>query len=600
MDTKSRNIKYHILLKAIAFIVIAGALSVAFVEVLTLGIKGIPIESFIEPLYRNSREFMSNDANNAVYSALDAIEDKDTSRLEENLNLYYKSDEETVSNFTDEMLRQIEDKAFGTRIVLENGYWRYGLSSFSYQYYDLPAQAIGVILFDEAYMDEKQMAWDGYREEVIPKFQVLALCVLMAIVLLIYLTLVAGRTGKKSPIHLNWHDRIPSDVLLFLYACSLPIWLMMMETIFDRRMYSANHLEWAVSMGGVATFMLIVLLGFYYMSTVKQIKSGTFIKKSVWFQILFGIYDFIKSLFDGRAFSKNGLTKSLFQRQLIFIVASFFMVFFTFVLIIIPPLMLIPPILELIIIYWYVKGNRATYEAIDKGFNDSLEEQMKAERMKIQLVTNVSHDLKTPLTSIIGYVDLLSKEALTEPAREYVTVLAEKSDRLKHIVSDLFDLAKSTTGNIQIDLEDLDLKRLIEQTLGDLSDEIEKSGLDFKVQLPDGPVMIHSDGKKLYRVYINLLDNALKYALQGTRVYVTMEVVAGQVFVAIKNIAGYEMTFTEEEVRQRFTRGDSARTSEGSGLGLSIAESFTHVCGGTFKLVIDGDLFKVAVSFPIK
>ena len=261
---------------------------------------------------------------------------------------------------------------------------------------------------------------------------------------------------------------------------------------------------------------------------------------------------------------------------------------------------LVPPIIECVIIYWFVKGNRETYAAIDKGFNDSLEDQMKAERMKIQLVTNVSHDLKTPLTSIIGYVDLLSKEALEEPAREYVTVLAEKSDRLKHIVSDLFDLAKSTTGNIQIDLEDLDLKRLIEQTLGDLSDEIEKSGLDFKVQLPDGPVMIHSDGKKLYRVFINLLDNALKYALQGTRVYVTMEVMAGQVFVAIKNIAGYEMTFTEEEVRQRFTRGDSARTSEGSGLGLSIAESFTHVCEGTFKLVIDGDLFKVAVSFPVK
>lgn len=600
MATKLKNIKYHFLLKAIAFIVIAFALTVAFVEVLTLGIKGIPIESVIEPLYRNSREFMFNDANHAVYSAIDAINDEDTSRLEDHLNLYYKSDEKTVSNISDEMLHQLEDETIGTRIVLKNGYWRYGLAGFSYQYYDLPAYAKGIILFDEAYMNEKQMAWDGYREEVVPKFQVLILCVLMAIVVLIYLTFVAGRTEKKSPILLNWHDRIPSDVLLIVYTSSIPIWFMVMENIFDQRMYSANHLEWAVSMGGVATFMFIVIWGFYYITTVKQIKSGIYIKKSLWFQITYKFYDLFKSLFDGRAFSKNGLTKSLFQRQWVFICASFIMVFLTFIFLAAPPLMLIPPVLELMIIYWFVKGNRATYVAIDKGFNDSLEEQMKAERMKIQLVTNVSHDLKTPLTSIIGYVDLLSKEELMEPAREYVAVLAEKSDRLKHIVSDLFDLAKSTTGNIQIDLEDIDLKRLIEQTLGDLSDDIEKSGLGIKVNLPEAPVMIHSDGKKLYRVFINLLDNALKYALQGTRVYVTMEVVTGQVIVSIKNISGYEMTFTEEEVRQRFTRGDSARTSEGSGLGLSIAESFTHVCGGTFKLVIDGDLFKVAVSFPIK
>lgn len=599
MDTKSRSIKYHILLKALAFVLIAGALAVSFGQVLTLGLKRIPLESVIEPLYKNTRVFMTGDANDAVFSATRAIAKTSESHLGSNYYLYYESTGQSISNFPTVLMNQIEGNT-GTRIVLEDGYWQYGESTFSYQYGSLPADAKGIILFDETYMNEKQMAWDGYRKEALPLFQMLILSVVLAIILLIYLTFVAGRTGKKSAIHLNWHDRIPSDVLFLGYTCTIPLWLYALERVVGHRMYTPNRIELSVTVGAGITFLFLILLGFYYVSTVKQIKSGTFIKKSVWFRILFNSYDLIKSLFDGRAFSKNGLTKSLFQRQLIFIVASFFMVFFTFILLMAPPLLLIPPILECMIIYWFVKGNRETYAAIDKGFNDSLEDQMKAERMKIQLVTNVSHDLKTPLTSIIGYVDLLSKEALEEPAREYVTVLAEKSDRLKHIVSDLFDLAKSTTGNIQIDLEDLDLKRLIEQTLGDLSDEIEKSGLDFKVHLPDEPVMIHSDGKKLYRVFINLLDNALKYALHGTRVYVTMEVVAEQVVVAIKNIAGYEMTFTEEEVRQRFTRGDSARTSEGSGLGLSIAESFTYVCGGNFKLVIDGDLFKVAVSLPIK
>jgi len=348
----------------------------------------------------------------------------------------------------------------------------------------------------------------------------------------------------------------------------------------------------------VMVFLLMVILGFYYLSLVKQIKAGTLIKKSLGYRLAAGIYDFLKSLFDGRAFSRNGLTRALFQRQLLFIVISALMVFMAFVFLMVPPFSLLPVFLEGVVIYWYVKGNRVTYAAIDQGFNASLEEQMKAERMKIQLITNVSHDLKTPLTAIIGYVDLLAKEALDEPAREYVTVLSEKSDRLKHIVSDLFDLARSTTGNLQVDFERIDLKRLIEQTMGDLSEEIEASGLAFKVQLPEEGIFVRADGKKLYRVWINLLQNALNYAMKGTRVYVTLDLFQGEARASIKNIAGYEMTFTEEEVLQRFARGEASRTSEGTGLGLSIAQSFTQVCGGEFQLRLDGDLFKVTLIFP--
>ena len=160
-------------------------------------------------------------------------------------------------------------------------------------------------------------------------------------------------------------------------------------------------------------------------------------------------------------------------------------------------------------------------------------------------------------------------------------------------------MAKSTSGDINLDLEKLDLKKLIEQTLGDMADEIDTSGLQIRTRLPEGPVYIKSDGKRLYRVFQNLIDNALKYSLKGTRVYIELEEVNGKAITVIKNIAGYEMDFTAEEILQRFSRGDKSRTTEGSGLGLSIAESFTKVCGGEFVVDIDGDLFKVIIKFDI-
>ena len=265
------------------------------------------------------------------------------------------------------------------------------------------------------------------------------------------------------------------------------------------------------------------------------------------------------------------------------------------------PFVLLFPLFEIVLIYWYVKYNNETYEEINKGFDQSLEEQMKSERMKLELITNVSHDLKTPLTSIISYVDLLSKEEdLTDSSRDYVKILGDKSNRLKNILSDLFDLAKSTSGDINLELETLDMKRLIEQTIGDMQDNIEKSGHQIKLNIGEKPLNIYSDGKKMYRVFQNVIDNALKYSLAGTRIFVELEELNGKGIATIKNTSNYEMDFTSEEVLERFSRGDRARTTEGSGLGLSIAESFTNVCGGDFQIDIDGDVFKVIISFDIK
>ena len=238
--------------------------------------------------------------------------------------------------------------------------------------------------------------------------------------------------------------------------------------------------------------------------------------------------------------------------------------------------------------------------AISSQYRKGIEETVKAERTKMELVTNVSHDLKTPLTSIIGYIELLSKEELPPEAAEHVRVLQRKSERLKNIVADVFELAKTTSGEITVERAPLDLTKLSYQTLGEMEDSISSSGLDIKVNICEPPVIVVSDGKRLYRVIQNLLDNALKYSLRGTRIYYTLEKRGDNAFITIKNIASYEMTFTKEEILERFTRADKARSTEGTGLGLSIAQGFTLACGGSFDIEIDGDMFKVVLGFPMK
>lgn len=238
-------------------------------------------------------------------------------------------------------------------------------------------------------------------------------------------------------------------------------------------------------------------------------------------------------------------------------------------------------------------------------YRKGIEKSVKAERMKIDLVTNVSHDLKTPLTSIISYVELLSREELSPAARDYVTILQQKSTRLKNIVADVFELAKTTSGEIAVANEQLDLNKLSYQTLAEMEDKISRSGFIVKADICDPPVTVVSDGKRIYRIIQNLMDNALKYSLNGTRIYYSLEKTDGssdappQAVITIKNIASYEMNFTTEEILERFTRGDRSRTTEGSGLGLSIAQGFALACGGDFKIEIDGDMFKAIISFPL-
>jgi signal transduction histidine kinase len=238
--------------------------------------------------------------------------------------------------------------------------------------------------------------------------------------------------------------------------------------------------------------------------------------------------------------------------------------------------------------------------SIQEGMSTAVEEKTRSERMKVELITNVSHDLKTPLTSIISYIDLLAKEEnLPEHVKDYIQILMQKSERLKNLIQDLFDLSKATSENLALEMEKLDLAKLIQQTVADMEEQITASGLTFRIKIPDQPVLIKSDGNKLRRVWENLISNVLKYSLPGSRVFIDLTTSYGEAIATIKNTANYEMDFGPDDILQRFVRGDESRSTEGSGLGLSIAQSFTEVCGGRFSITIDGDLFKVELGFSL-
>ena len=235
---------------------------------------------------------------------------------------------------------------------------------------------------------------------------------------------------------------------------------------------------------------------------------------------------------------------------------------------------------------------------IQAGLHRALAEQTRSERMKVELISNVSHDLKTPLTSVLSYAELLRQEPLEGAAADYARIIDEKARRLAVMVQDVFEVSKAASGQLPVHLERLDFAKLLRQTLADLEGPISQSGLTFRMELPEIPVMITADGRRLYRVFQNLIDNALKYALAGSRVYLSLKTEAGRAEASLRNTSREELP-TGVDLTARFVRGDASRTDGGSGLGLSIASSFTEACGGDFHVETLADLFTAVVSFPL-
>lgn len=237
------------------------------------------------------------------------------------------------------------------------------------------------------------------------------------------------------------------------------------------------------------------------------------------------------------------------------------------------------------------------FNNIGSNLDNAIEDAVKSERLKTELITNVSHDLKTPLTSILNYSDLLSKEDNSqEEAKEYAKIINEKSNKLRVLIEDLFEVSKATSNNIELDRQELDFNSLVAQSIGEWEDKIKENNIEIISNLPEEKVMLNIDGQKFSRVLDNLFSNIYKYALENSRVYVDLRDEGG-VKLTIKNISKYPLNISAEELMERFTRGEKSRTTSGSGLGLSIASSFVRAHGASFDIDIDGDLFKVTIEF---
>ena len=248
---------------------------------------------------------------------------------------------------------------------------------------------------------------------------------------------------------------------------------------------------------------------------------------------------------------------------------------------------------------WEFKRHGENLNNVSQSIQLAVNEQMKSERFKTELITNVSHDIKTPLTSIINYVDLIKKEEIQdEKLLEYVDVLDRQSARLKKLIEDLMEASKASTGNLAVHLEECDVEVLLAQMIGEFEEKLQKNALEVVVDKPEHPIKMMADGRHIWRVLDNLLNNACKYSMPGTRVYVSLKQENQDAVIVFKNISKVALNIPSEELMERFVRGDSSRNTEGSGLGLSIAQSLTELMHGTMKLEIDGDLFKVTLRFP--
>ena len=489
------------------------------------------------------------------------------------------------------------------------------------------------LAFTSDVVSAQNVIFESARSAYIFDFVVIALCGIFALVALILLLVGSGRRtllidGKKErseEVHFIPLDKLYLDIgLAILLFWSLFI-LFIAYITFSTIWYYKNIAAVNVLMACVVLFIVPPVL-FWLTSLIKRIKAGHFWKHTLVYAVIFGLYNLAKKLWVGMALSLKVAAISVISFiTMIFVTWLFVSSNNGFVLLFAS--FLVASVVTLLLLLYsrrirsLERGAKAASEgnydvpinagggelgniansinSISAGINKAVEERMKSERLKTELITNVSHDIRTPLTSIITYTDLLEREGLdSEKAADYLSILKQKSQRLKTLTEELFEAAKASTGNIDVNLADLNIVSLINQVLGELDNTISSSGLDLRVNLPDKLIAV-ADGRLMQRVMENLLSNVFKYSQEGSRVYLdVLSVSDKEVRIDIKNISASALNFDPSELMERFKRGDDSRTDGGNGLGLSIVQSFVSAQGGRFEIKIDGDLFKATVILP--
>jgi len=459
------------------------------------------------------------------------------------------------------------------------------------------------IAFTEEFLNPRIESWKNNKTLVTYGLKQIAGFLAGLAAALIYLVLVIGRKpDEEQEVHLNLIDRLYNDFNLLLCFSLIALWAGVISTL-----HRYNFFKPVFSITLVISACGLILI----LSLVKHLKNRTLISHSLLYTIFYRLFKFGKEVYD---------SGSVGVKVVVIVIGYPILAAITFFMF---PITLgaaawlalkkvkefnaikegVQKVKEGDIHHTIaVSGNgefgrlAADINSITDGLNKAVDNELKSERLKTELITNVSHDIRTPLTSIITYVDLLKNEQNQIKSSEYLEIIDQKSQRLKILTEDLFEAAKATSGTIPVNYEKIDIVSLITQGLGELNDKIEEMNLEIKLNHPKDKVYIKADGKLFWRAIENLFSNILKYALEGSRVYLDIIDSETMVTLIIKNISAYELNISSDELMERFKRGDESRSSQGSGLGLSIAKSLIEIQRGRFHIEIDGDLFKAVIQ----
>ena len=444
--------------------------------------------------------------------------------------------------------------------------------------------------------------------------------ILLLLVIIIWLTVIAGSRSVDGEIQLNWFDRWKTEIaaVIVIVFWAVIVFLLFKVNAFNVR---TSYLSgWNLTLAGITGVCTIGLFLIGYLSLVRRIKAKTVWKNS----ILCMFFEAIRLFWNNRNIIwKSTLAVCGFILLHWIAFGSLDVGIFILVLILFDFTVISHVIINAVARnrikkgIWEIAAGHVDYQIplnglkgenmavagmvnnIGNGLQQAVAEGMKSERMKTDLITNVSHDIKTPLTSIINYVDLLKRESIDDPKIQgYLDILEAKAERLKVLTEDVVEASKVSSGNITLECMDLNLVELLNQAGGEFAERLAGKELTLVSAFPEEPVMVHVDGQRLWRVLENVFGNAVKYALPGTRVYADLIKEKEKIIFSLKNVSEQPLNISADELTERFIRGDISRSTEGSGLGLSIARSLTELMGGSFNLYLDGDLFKVTMEFP--
>lgn len=474
---------------------------------------------------------------------------------------------------------------------------------------------------------------------------------ILLIIILIYLIVAIGHTKDKEGIDFNDFDNIPIEIILTIgvtiVSCIIYVSIEALNEIVLMYYNFANSL---LLTGYFISYILCAVMG---VTTIKRIKAKNLIKNSLTGKICFWCWKICKKIFEiSKTICKKSISKikKILKRIITTIketiknwpeVIKFTMILLIYAIITILLLItgnfggyLVSLVIGGVLLYGMLEnincykkiemhlkemyeGNKTKkldekeftkefkdivkyINDVSRGFENAIEEGIKSERLKTELITNVSHDIKTPLTSIINYVDLLKKENIEgEKAKEYIEVLDSKSQRLKKLTEDLVEASKASSGNVKLNIEKINIEELIKQSVGEFEDKFKVKELEIISEFSDEELNINADNRYMYRIIENLFSNISKYALDKSRVYIDVKRKGTRVKIEVKNISKERLNISSDELMQRFVRGDKSRSTDGSGLGLSISKSLTELQKGIFNIQIDGDLFKVELEFEL-